>query len=117
MNLSHRAVLNELKSDIDEEFGEEAVWISQAGQSARLQGTFSIQDEEVSVGGKSSKSSRLYLDSMTATFSVSPVNLLCKEGDFLEIGGVRYVILPFNFDEFSVVLPLKIAQEKDPNWR
>ena len=117
MNLSHRAALDLLKREIDEEFGEVVVWISQVGQSDNLTGTFSLQDKEVTVKGKTSRNSQFHMDSVTATFAVSPNNLPCKEGDFLEISGIRYVILPFNSDEFSVVLPLKPVQEKDQNWR
>ncbi|MBJ7539891.1 head-tail joining protein [Marinomonas transparens] len=117
MNLSHRAVLEALKSDVDEEFGQEVIWTSDDGQSEVLTGTFSFVDEEVAAKSKTNKVGQLHVDVVSATFSVEPSACLCKSGDRLDIEGVSYLILPFHQSEFEIVLPLKVTKDKSHSWR
>ena len=117
MNLSHRAVLDELKSNIDKEFGQDVIWISQTGTTDIITGTFSFIERDVNTTSKSKTAGQLHIDVITATFCVSPHHCPCEEGDRLEIDGVSYLILPFQKGEYEIVLPLKITQNKDHNWR
>lgn len=117
MNLSHRAVLATLKSDIDKEFGQDVVWISKTGITSTVTGTFSFIESDVITTSKSKNAGQLHVDVITATFCVSPNQCPCEEGDRLEIDDVSYLILPFQQSEFEIVLPLKVTQNKDHNWR
>ena len=117
MNLSHRAVLDSLKSDIDRVFGQEVIWISQTGTTDTITGTFSFIENDVNTTSKSKTAGQLHVEVITATFCVSPNQCPCEEGDRLEIDGVTYFILPFQKAEFEIVLPLKVTQSTDHNWR
>lgn len=117
MNLRHHADLDALKSDIDELFGIQATWLSKVGQTGTLTGTFSFIEKEIHTHSKAKQAGQIYLDTVIATFCVRPTQCVCEEGDTLQIDGVDYLVLPFHKGEFETVLPLKVTQQKDHNWR
>lgn len=117
MNLNHRNALDQLKRDIDKEVGQEAIWTSQTGTTDTITGTFSFIESDVNTTSKSKTAGQLHTDVTTATFCVSPTYCPCTEGDRLEIEGESYLVLPFKNAEFEIILPLKITQNKDHNWR
>ena len=117
MNQSHQALLEELKQEIDGEFGESAVWIHAEGYSDNVFGTFSAIDKQLNIKGHSKKVGQLSVDSVCATFSMAPKAVKGKEGDRLVINGQSYLILPFKPGAFETVIPLKITKNKNHNWR
>lgn len=117
MNTSHQALLEALKQDIDDEFGESALWIHAEGYSDNVFGTFSMLDKQLNIKGHTKKVGQLSVDSVCATFSMAPKAVKGTDGDRLVINDQSYLILPFKPGAFETVIPLKITTNKNHNWR
>ena len=118
MNNEHKAFLADLKDSIDAEFGEEAVWLSSNGHTDVVFGTFSLTDKSFKAKSQGkNKQGEITLDVVTATYAMKPDKVKIKEGDRLMINGQTFFVLPFNTGDFETIIPLKLTQNKNHNWR
>ncbi len=117
MNYSHQTALEELKADLDEEFGEEAVWINTHGNPIAVFGIFSSVDKERAAKSNSKQIGQLTVDAISASFSMAHKSVPGKEGDQLVVNGEIYQVLKFKPGDFETIIPLKPTQNRSHNWR
>lgn len=96
--------LAELKTVIDNAFGDPATWVFQDGTDVEVIGIFSsaIKDYELKGGTP--------IDYAKASYSMK--NPPAEEGHLI-IRGVKYKVLDFHRGDFETVIPLLLAMGDD----
>jgi len=118
LNNQHKAVLADLKSSIDDEFGESAVWLFESGNREPVFGTFSLIEKSFNVKqSRENRSGGITVDVATATYAMTPSKVKGNAGDSLRIRGQDYLVLPFSSGDFETIIPLKLTQNKNHSWR
>ncbi len=117
MNGNHQAILQDLKAEMDEIFGEPAIWVLADGTQIAVIGIFSKTDLDIHAESKHKKPPQIALDHSAITYSMAPDQVPGVEGEQLIIAGVTYVVLPFKRGEYQTSIPLKLSpSENQKSW-
>lgn len=113
---NHQTHLQELKADLDEEYGIEATWISKDKTESPVKGIFSLQNKTTAVNRKAKTNGRIEVSHAIAYFSMAPESVNGEEDDQLIVNGEIYFVLPFDVGTFETIIPLKKTTNKNHNW-
>lgn len=108
--------LQQLKADLDEEYGIDATWISQSNYQYPVTGIFSLHNKRTSVSSKGKRLGQLEVAHAVAYFSMAPASVQGKKGDQLVVNGITYFVLPFEPGTFETIISLKLTENKNHNW-
>lgn len=116
MNENHQSHLDELKAEMDGEFGITAIWKDKDGTETPVAGVFSTTEKTVTAKSKVKKPGQLDINYAQAFFSMSPSSVPGEDGDQLIVDQVIYHVLKFHPGTFQTVIPLKLSENKNHNW-
>lgn len=117
MNEKHQSNLEQLKSEMDDEYGIAATWLHESGQTEPAIGIFRLLNKTITIKLKHNSPGLLDVDNAEAFFSMQPDTVKGAKGDRLIINGQNFLVLPFNRGNFETIIPLKSTENKNHNWR